>query len=234
MENVFTWDNFVKVLIGLFIFYWLLKIITLVLLKLSGKIKTKRKVRRWSSDILLIFKPISVLLLLTVFIGINYVIHGILLLIVGIFCFQYIKSYLNGILFKTNPLIDRGRIIISGEYKGEILELMHLGTVLGVSNGKRFIDYSKIQQQGFSIIKEDEDSLLKTLYLSENVTETQVLDILFDNPQVNFLKPPTVKKSTTTGQHILKFTLERGGNLEDLVDFLVQNNIDLSSKNTAL
>ncbi|RMA58594.1 hypothetical protein [Ulvibacter antarcticus] len=234
METDFTWKYFGEVLIGLFALYWIFKFLTEVFVKLSRKSSTKKLIRKISTHFLTLYIPLAVLLLIISFIRIDYIVHGIIFLAAGIIGFPYIRNYLNGILIKLNPLIETGTQISTGDFKGEITELLALGAILKVPKGKHFVNYSEIQQHGFSILYKEDDAILKSIYISEAVSEKEILDLMFDNPMVNFSKPPTLKKVAGENLQRLQFTLENGAKTKDLIAYFERNNIETISKQKAL
>lgn len=225
-----TWQGLFSLVIILIIAYWLLKLITYALNQFAKRNITNKKTIVTLTKVLMLYKPLAAILILLDFIFINYIVHTIILVIIGVFAYSQIKNYVNGIFLKLNPLINVDAIISVSKYTGEIKKLMPLGLILSTENGERFINYSTIESNGFSIKSNDNSLLRQTLYLKTEKTQEQVLDMLFDNPILNFDENPTIK---TAENNLLKlqYTLEAGETTETLIAFLDKKNIQSTLTN---
>lgn len=225
-----TWQGLFSLVIILIIAYWLLKLITYALNQFAKQNITNKKTIVTLTKVLMLYKPLAAILILLDFIFINYIVHTIILVIIGVFAYSQIKNYVNGIFLKLNPLINVDAIISVSKYTGEIKKLMPLGLILSTENGERFINYSTIESNGFSIKSNDNSLLRQTLYLKTEKTQEQVLDMLFDNPILNFDENPTIK---TAENNLLKlqYTLEAGETTETLIAFLDKKNIQSTLTN---
>lgn len=226
-----TWQGLFSLVILLLALYWLFKLISYALEQFAKRnIANKRTILAIKKGLIL-FKPVALFLILLNFISINYITHTILLVIIGVFGYKHIKNYLNGISLKINPLINQGAVINTDIYKGEIKTLLPFGLILNTEAGERFINYSNIEHNGFAIASNDTRLLRQTLYLkSEDKTREQVLDILFDNPILNYEENPTLKKAEDN-QLKLQYTLESGATTEALIAFLEDKNITTNLTN---
>ena len=225
MEFVFTWIDFFKFSIVLIVLFWLLKFMSIIGLRLLKRIHLKRQLKKVSQRVLLIYIPLSVILLFIAFISINYLVHGILLLVLGIIFFHHIKSYFSGILFKINPLTEEGIQLKIGNFRGSIEQLLPFGIILKEHESKRFINYSFIERHGFSIDQRAGDFLHRTLYILDDESESNVLDLMFDNPMINLTNKPSLQAIPNKEYKMLNFTLERGAKLNDFISFLQQYSI---------
>ena len=125
-------------------------------------------------------------------------------------------------LFKINPLVYLGSNISTGNYNGQISKFLHFGFILNESQGDRFINYAFIDKNGFSVSQHDENAMRKILYIEEAQDMTTVLDLLFDNPLVDFSHRPTVKRLPDNSTVQLNLTLEKGAKIEALIAYLNQ------------
>lgn len=221
-----TWTLFFQILSVLIALYWILKFIGSVLKKLSKRTSTKRLVQRTFAKTLIVYKPLAAVFLALIFIGINYLVNGVLFLLLGVLLFGYLRSYLNGITFRINPIVYKGAHIVIENYEGEILRLLFFGLLIQEKNGKRFINYSDIEKYGFSIMSEDYDALKTALYLPEDVSDETILDLIFENPLVDYKETPTLEKVPGQATKKLLFTLEQGAKVEDVIAYLANNKIN--------
>ena len=166
MESIFTWNDLFKLTVTLILLYVLLKLVVNIFVKLSKKTLTKRNVRNVSDKIFVFYIPIGISLLLIVYVGINLLAHGILIFIIGLIAFTHIRAYLNGVLFRSNPLVEKGRHLVFENYQGLIERLLPFGVIVSSTRGKRFINYTEIDRHGFSIEKMEDEVHQKVLYLT--------------------------------------------------------------------
>ncbi len=225
MESIFTWNDLFKLTVTLILLYVLLKLVVNIFVKLSKKTLTKRNVRNVSEKIFVFYMPIGISMLLIVYVGINLFAHGILILIFGLITFRHIRAYLNGVLFRSNPLVEKGRHLVFENYQGLIERLLPFGVIVSSTRGKRFINYTEIERLGFSIEKMEDEVHQKVLYLTMEETKIKLLDLLFENPLVNLHHSPILKKIPGDNQYKLQFTLEKGATAEEIIAFLNQYQI---------
>ena len=233
-NNLYTWQGLLATVIFLLAIYWLLKLILFLIEQIGIKNALNKKLVGGLDKVLLVYKPVSAILILLGFISINYIIHSLLLLIVGVFAFQHIKNYINGIFLKINPLIQQGALISIDTHGGEIKKMLPFGMIINTETGERYINYSAIEKDGFAISSNENSVLRQTLYLDTEISSEDILDYLFDNPILNFKEQPTLRNSEKENILKLQYTLEVGASTEDLVAYLNQNNITTSLTNTQI
>lgn len=234
MEPLLDWVSFFWVCILLIILFIILKFVGEVTPYFIANTSFKRKIKKIINSVVETYKPLSILILLMSFVAINFVIHGLLLLVIGIIGFSHVKNYLQGILFKINPLVDLGSFINVGEFEGEIEDFLAFGFIINLSEGKRFISYKYVEEKGFFINQQDHGILRKTVYISKEISANMVLDLLFENPMLNFTQKPIIRDMVGEKVQELQFTLEKGVSMDSLISYLNQNNIPtlLQNKNS--
>lgn len=228
METAFTWTKFFTIVAILIVIYTLLYIILHLLPYIFKRKSLLNKGIEIVKKIIELYKPIAFLTILLSFVSINYKIHGTLFLLFLIVTFLHIKRYLYGVLFKINPLIHIGSSICTGEFKGDISKFMFFGVVINEETGNRFINYSYIDTHGFSIYQNDNASVRRTIYIYDQEKTTPILDLLFENPTIDFNNKPIIKKIPNEKILQLQITLESGAKMESLLVYLNQHNITTS------
>ncbi len=228
METSISWFNFFTIIILLVVIFIFLRIL---LRFLSQIFKRKSLINRISlvlTQILEIYKPVAILVVLLSFVAINYKVHGILILLFLIVTFSHIKRYLYGVLFKINPLVNIGSNMSTGKFKGDISKFLFFGVVINEAIGNRFINYSYIDENGFSINQNDNASVRRTIYIHEQEKTEPILDLLFENPTIDFNNKPIIKRLPNENILQLQIALESGAKMESLVAFLNQKKIKTS------
>ena len=228
IETFNTWQGLFYMTAGLFVLYWAIKLLYLILQRFSGRNLFVKRGLHFSQRLLLFFKPIAFLSVVLDFIAINYLVHGMFLIIVGAFAYTPIRNYIGGLVLRLNPLIANGSMITIGGLAGEVKRLLPLGMVVSVESGERFFGYTAIDELGFTINSNDTGLHRHTLFLKSPYSKEALLDILFDNPLLNFYDPPAVRLGDAPDILKLQYTLEKGARSEDLTAFLTEHEIEFS------
>ncbi|WP_372751734.1 mechanosensitive ion channel domain-containing protein [Labilibaculum sp.] len=234
MENIVilsTWKGLLGKLILLLIIFWVLKLATYFGQRFAKKNVSNKKIINLLLKAQLYYKPIAITILVLGFISINYITHSVLLIFVSVFTFFYIKNYVSGIFFNANPLVSKGAYITIGDFKGEVKSLQAFGLIINTEYGERFINYTKIEDLGFAINSNVHTKLRQTLYLHSQLPKEQILNLIFDNPILDFDQKPSIKNSKIPQVYQFQYTLENGAVAEDLIAFLNENKIETSVTN---
>ncbi len=237
METIttfYSWKGLLYLFIGLLALYGIIKIVIQIIENSAKKNLAKKQFIFWLRNSLFFYTPVAVIVFILGFISINYITHSILILIIGIFGFPYIRNYLSGIIFKSNPIVNEGALIKSENLDGEIKRLMVLGMIVNTEFGEQYVHYRNVEENGFTINSNKSSALRQTLYLSTALNQDAILDLLFDNPILNFEEKPSLKKSSESEHLILKYTLESGATTQDLISFLNSKEISTSLTRKAI
>ena len=225
METNISWLDFFKIVVFLIVIYIFLRIVLRVLPQFLKRKSVLNKTNFVINKVVEIYKPIAILLTLLSFVSINYKVHGILFLLFLIITFSHIRRYIYGVLFKINPLVNLGSNLSTGDYKGVISKFLFFGIIINEEDGNRFVNYSYVDEHGFSINQNDNTSVRKTIYIYEQEKASPILDLLFENPIIDFSNKPIIKKVPNERTFQLQIALENGAKMEALISYLNQNNI---------
>ena len=229
MDANISWFNFFTVITFLIGIYILLRIVLRFLPHIFKRKSVINKSTLLLNKTIEIYKPFAILIVLLSFVSINYKVHGVLFLLFLIVTFSHIKRYIYGVLFKINPLVYIGSNISTGEFKGDISKFLFFGVVINEENGNRFINYSYIDENGFSINQNENASVRRTIYIYDQEKTTPILDLLFENPNIDFNNKPIIKRIPNEKTLQLQIALESGAKMESLIEYLNHNNIKTSS-----
>jgi hypothetical protein len=222
METNITWLDLFNLIIILVLAFFVLKALSILLPQLASRKSVSSKVSKVSNHIIEIYKPVAILALLLAFVSVDYKVHGILLLIIIVIAYTYIKSFLNGVLFKINPLVNKGSVIKIGDFQGIIHKFLSFGIIISEDESERFINYSYINNKGFSINENEDNTMRKIIYLEDINNAETVLDKVFENPLVDYNHKPIIKPIPEENILQLQLTLEKGAQIETLIDYLNQ------------
>lgn len=228
MESIFrfsTWQGLITLGFLLLAIYGVLHLARFLVKSIGQKNITNKRIVAIINRVLLLFKPMAGIVLLLDFIAINYVTHTILIVVVGTFGYHHIKNYIFGLFLKMNPLVKIGVTMQIEDTIGELKSFLPFGAVFNTEKGERYVSYSTIEQNKFSVNSNREDVLRQTLFLETELTADAVLDVLFNNPIVDFDEKPIVRSTAENNRLKLQYTLENGATTQNLVAFLNEKHI---------
>lgn len=228
MEASLTWFNFFSLILITAVVYIILGFISKLIPQLFKRKSFTDRLTGILSRILEVYKPIALVVVLLAFVSINYEVHGILLLLFLVLAFTHIRRYFYGLLFKLNPLVNIGSNLVTGKFKGDIVKFLLFGVIVNEEDGNRFIPYTYIDKQGFSINHNDVVPIRSTIYIQNTVDTSQVLDLLFDNPIIDFSNKPTIRKIPNEDSLQLQVALVSGAKMESLIAYLTENKLQTS------
>ena len=229
MEANISWFNFFTIIAILIGVYLLLQLVLRFLPQILKRKSVIDKTTFVLKKTIEVYKPIAILIVLLSFVTINYKVHGILFLLFLVVTFTHIKRYIYGVLFKINPLVNVGSKVVTGKYKGHISKFLFFGVIINENDGNRFINYSYIDKNGFSINQNDNTSLRRTIYIHDQDKTAPILDLLFENPTIDFNNKPLIKRLPNENKLQLQIALENGAKMESLIAYLNQHNIKTST-----
>lgn len=151
MKPYFTYTNLLVEILILWGVYWLL---TVVLKRMRNGVlfgKYQQRIVDFLDTFLLLYEPITVLLITIVFIFINPVMHGIILLLLTVAGFNRIRDYLSGRIILATSLVGEGKQLKSPQASGVISRIGRIGLYLQTGDSLSFVNYSKLLTGGYSL-----------------------------------------------------------------------------------
>lgn len=182
------------------VFLALLYLILMTASRVTGRSnlfgRFSERIHNFLELLLKIFEPISLLLITVLFVAINPLIHGLIVLLILIFTFGLIRNYVYSWLFAVAHHLNVGQRIQVDGTKGVIKDMQRLGLTLQTKNGAKFIQYSSLMQGGYMILKGEEIGGLHQLVLSPNgedaPTFQKIKNRLFSCPYVDWNYKPKI------------------------------------------
>ena len=223
----FTWINLFMAALVLLLFYGLLKLISSILSRQKLKEDWLHQLRDGIQSLLKIYEVIVILILSSVFIFINPVIHGLILGAVVLFSLSHIRNFVSGRLAQTDENLSIGERIRIGDAKGVIVKMGHLGLQLRTATGLRFVNYTKLFSEGYNLIALEEvggfyEFEIKPAQVGTKVNHVQqLLDAFLMTPYIDPNRQPellyTDNESKTLEARIL---IREDSHLDDLVQLI--------------
>lgn len=151
LKPYFTYTNLVVEILILWGLYWLL---TLLQKRIrNGAIfgKYQQAIAGYLDTFLLLYEPITILLITIVFIFINPVMHGIILLLLTLAGFNRIRDYLSGRIILATSLVGEGKRLKSPQASGVISRIGRIGLYLQTGDSLSFVNYTNLLTEGYSL-----------------------------------------------------------------------------------
>ncbi len=214
----------------------LLAVIYFSLIFFSQIIKTKnlfgRKQNRVEQTLyylLLVFEPVAILLLTAVLVLLNPLQLGLLTVIVLITGFQSIKSYILGRIILFDRSIAVGNRLGILDKKGVIAVTGRLGLKLRTNKGLKFINYSTLLTEGYSILSgEQVGSFYELLITSKEenspIKNTNILlDKLATSPFIDWKNMPDISMTNIESNALkAKITVREAAHLTELKQVMAE------------
>ena len=147
-----TWWQLAIIAAGLYGIYLLLSL-------LRDRLQRTRRVQgiragayNVIAPFLLYYEPISILVLAAVFVFINPLLHGVIILLVILAGFSRLRDYLSGRIILATPLIEVGKRMKTDRFTGVISRITRIGMYLQTGEGLHFVNYTSLLTDGFSLI----------------------------------------------------------------------------------
>ena len=135
MELSNNWTLFFKALVVVIVLWISLEVAMTLIPRWIKGTKKKRKFLMVSAILKRTYKILAIIALIIILVSINYILHGGLLVVILVFGYPYINSYLSGLAFQLNPLIDTGSTINTGIISGEIFRLSEAEWIGKITEG---------------------------------------------------------------------------------------------------
>lgn len=224
---VFSWLNFLAATIILLLTYLLMQLIHELLSRQVQKNEWLAGLKKGLYRLLRLYEIIVFLILGSVFIFINPILHGSLLLAVVVFSFSHIRNYVSGKLASLDDNLSVGKRLNIGTAKGVIIKMGHLGIELRTSTGIRFVNYTNLFSEGYSLVAVEEiggfyqfELLPKDKKSSSNHIQ-KLMDAFLMTPYIDPSRQPeliyTDSATTTMEARIL---IREDSNLDDFIQLI--------------
>jgi hypothetical protein len=224
---VFSWLNFLGATIILLLVYLLMRLTDEFL---SRQLKNNRwltGIEKGLYKLLKVYEIIVFLILGSVFIFINPLFHGVILLAVVLFSFSHIKNYVSGNLASLDGNLSVGKRLDIGSAKGVIVKMGQLGIQLRTSTGIRFVSYTNLFSEGYNLVAVEEiggfyqfELLPKDKNSSSNHIQ-RLMDEFLMTPYIDpSRQPELIHTNHLTGTMEARILIREDSNLDDFIHLI--------------
>lgn len=200
LQPYFTWINLFLSAVLLWGVYWLLVVVRRRMRNgvLFGRFQ--QPIINGISTFLLLYEPITVLVLTIEFFLINPFMHGILLILLTVAGFSRIRDYLSGRIILATSLVGEGKRMQTPQGNGMISRIGRIGLYLQTGDSLQFVNYSSLITDGYSLstgqkvggyyqlnikVEEEDKPEDNLLWLADKFLSTPYLDRTF-KPELAF------------------------------------------------
>ena len=195
-----TWFHFFAVAFGLLMLYFFLKFMERLLNNISFSKSFQQILEKWNKRLLSGYELIVLAVLGSLFVLINPIYHGLLILFVLVFGFTHIRNYFSGRLLKMGNKIRVGSELITGGKDGIISSMDRLGLNLQTNTGVHHLQYNQLIAQGYTLrTGEDVGCYYSLLITPKGDAEykgnhaTRLLDYLITAPYLDWHHKPDIR-----------------------------------------
>ena len=111
----------------------------------------QRRISKYSRVFMLLYEPISAVVLLALFVLVNPLFHGIVVSVLLISAVSILRSYLSGRILLWDATLVEGLKIITGKKEGVVGKLGRIGIRMKSNEGLQYISYRRLLQDGYMI-----------------------------------------------------------------------------------
>lgn len=170
--------------------------------------------------LLLVYEPLALIILASVFTLINPVFHGLIVALLLFIGFDQVRNYLNGRIIQANHNFSNGERIRSRDTEGVIFNMERLGLNLQTNEGLHHLSYTQLLTDGYTLLSGEEiggfyqfvicskDDKDKTNHL------VHLRDLLASTPYIDWNhQPELIETDETPGQITTSLSLREESHL---------------------
>ncbi|MEO1516306.1 MAG: hypothetical protein AAFV95_14885 [Bacteroidota bacterium] len=223
----FSWTDLLLISLALVGFYFLLGFLRKIISNTTVLGRSSRTIKDIIATILLIYEPMVLLVVGTVFLLINPLFHGVILLVLLLSTFPYVKNYTSGRIVQFDPAIRLGNRLGTRLYEGVIAETGRLGLRLRNSEGLHFITYSNLLTDGYSLLASEEIGGYYRLRIKAKDSESKIdhelrlRDLMATNPFLDWNHRPELRLvDNEEATFLAKILVKEDSHLSDMVSLI--------------
>ncbi len=234
-QFILSWSNLFWGIIFVLAIYLILQFLLTSVLRsyFTGNLGTafSRKLKSF----ILWYEPVAIIFILVIFVLINPALHGLLIGILFLLSYLPLRNYIDGRFFLLNHKIQKGQQIKVKNEEGILQKIGRLGVAFRTNEGSRFINYTQLRKEGYTLLKSSTTSGFHQLILSaqnkEGVDSQKVIADLqhkfLDCPYLDWTYKPEMNplKQDDNSFH-LKVLLFKDQHLNYLKDWMEENGFD--------
>lgn len=177
-------------------------------------------------NFLLIYEPLTLLILLSALIAVKPVIVAPLVIILLVISHKHWRNYISRSVVLINNRVKPQVQLISGQVEGKVIGLRRLGIEIQTQQGIHNISYQSLLDNGYTISEGERISRLYVLDMiipenSKSDPSTFLMDHLANTPYIDWKTAPQIEVRGIDNDKVsLKIVLRDKSHLDEVVSLL--------------
>ena len=176
-------------------------------------------------NVLLIYEPLVLLILLSALIGIKPIMILPIVVILLIISHRHWRNYISRTVIMINKRIKIGVHIHSEKVDGKVIKFGKLGVEIQTKKGIHVMSYQSLLDNGYTISEGDEIGRLYSIKMRSETgkkdTEIELLDHLANTPYIDWSTAPEIEVKGIDKDNItLRVVLRDKSHLDEIVSLL--------------
>lgn len=222
-----SWLGLLSLGLGLLAFYFALRLAYRLMAGASVSSRLLTTGRRLLRSALFLYEPLAILAWSAFFVFINPALHSLLVGVLVLAGYPHIRNYVSGRLIRLGHAIVPGKKLRSGAVQGAVSKLGRLGLYLQADDGRHYLSYSHLWDDGYTLLSGEDVSGVFHLSVrrkeeegSDDV-EVQLMDILATTPYLDWNhKPEWATGGAYDERFELRVVLKQEAHLRELMQLL--------------
>lgn len=226
-NNSVNWVDFITATLLLIAFWFILNFLNRVLKKGDFLGNYQQSSASLVRNLLLIFEPLAIAVLVSIFILINPLFHGIIIGGIFIAGFLQVQNYLNGLVVRVDKSISINKEISVGNLAGIIYKIERLGLQLKTDQGLHFISYSSMLKEGYLLVSSEEIGGIYHLKIKPKTENDKAfsishfMNLLLTSPYLDWNhKPELLPSGNEEGQILVRILVKEESHLHQLISLI--------------
>ncbi len=233
IEDIFNidynWGDLIFLTIILVLVYLLLLFFRKIVFSISILGGTRKIVQRFLDITLILYEPLFILVIVSVFVMIKPGVHGLIIGVILVMGYSHIRNYFHGRLFMSDKSLKAGRRIKITNQEGIITSMGRLGIQVRSDDGLHYLPYQILVTEGFVMSSGDKIGGYYHLSINEPKDElgknyeTELSNILVSSPYVDGDHKPEIERSIISDGVIdVRLLVKEEQHLNDLIALLAE------------
>jgi len=226
----YNWTDLIFLTIVLVAIYAILIFTKRVISGISWVGRLRSTIKKIVNTLVILYEPLSILIVISVFVMIKPAFHGLIVGIIGVVGFSHLRNYFHSRLIQTGKALKTGRRIRVLDQVGIITDLGRLGIQIRSDDGLHYIPYHELVSRGFVLSSGDKIGGYYNLQVDPKDEEhidqdmQRLSNILISSPYVDGDYKPEISRSITLdGKINVRLLVKEESHIHDLMSLLEEN-----------
>lgn len=226
----YNWSDLFLLSIILILVYLLLYFIRRIISSLVFIGRLRSIIRLTLEKVLVLYEPLSLFLVMSLFVMIKPIFHGIIIGSIVLLGFAHFRNYVHGRLIMIDRSLHLGRRLNILDHEGIITHMGRFGIQVRSDNGLHYMPYHLLVTQGFILSSGEKIGGYYNLQikLQEDVEDkaslTELSHMLTSSPYVDGDHKPEISRSISSNRSVdVKLLVKEESHVYDLMALLDEN-----------